>query len=116
MLNWFPGHMAAAKREIAQAMPKVDLAVEVLDARIPQLARNDALADLSGLEALSAVSGDLSLTRSPALASVEQLVSLDYVGGRLSIFGNTALGDAAAWAMAGQIHTVVGDTSISGNQ
>ena len=33
MLNWFPGHMNTARREIRKAMSKIDLVIEVLDAR-----------------------------------------------------------------------------------
>jgi ribosome biogenesis GTPase A len=48
MLNWFPGHMAAARREIADAMPKIDLVIEVLDARIPFSSENPLVAELRG--------------------------------------------------------------------
>ncbi len=42
-LQWFPGHMAKALREIREALPKVDLIIEVLDARIPFSSENPAL-------------------------------------------------------------------------
>lgn len=48
MLNWFPGHMAAARREILAAMPKIDLVIEVLDARIPFSSENPLVAELRG--------------------------------------------------------------------
>lgn len=48
MLNWFPGHMAAAKREISSAMPKIDLVIEVLDARIPFSSENPLVSQLRG--------------------------------------------------------------------
>jgi ribosome biogenesis GTPase A len=48
MINWFPGHMNTAKREIAKAMPKVDLVIEVLDARLPYSSENPLVADLRG--------------------------------------------------------------------
>lgn len=48
MLNWFPGHMAAARREILKAMPKIDLVIEVLDARIPFSSENPLVAELRG--------------------------------------------------------------------
>lgn len=34
-INWFPGHMHKARKEIKKFMPQVDLIIEVLDARIP---------------------------------------------------------------------------------
>lgn len=34
-IQWYPGHMHKARKEIEEAMPQVDLVIEVLDARIP---------------------------------------------------------------------------------
>ncbi len=39
-INWFPGHMATAKKEIRRAMPDVDFILEILDARIPFSSEN----------------------------------------------------------------------------
>ena len=39
-INWFPGHMNKAKKQIQEAMPDIDLVVEVLDARIPYSSTN----------------------------------------------------------------------------
>lgn len=48
-INWFPGHMARAKRQIAENIKKVDAVVEVADARIPFSSRNpDILEIISG--------------------------------------------------------------------
>ena len=47
-INWFPGHMNKARKEIAKAMPKVSLIFEVLDARIPFSGENPLVADLRG--------------------------------------------------------------------
>ncbi|MBR4502431.1 MAG: ribosome biogenesis GTPase YlqF [Clostridia bacterium] len=43
-INWYPGHMAKAKRELQEQLKKVDVVVEVLDARIPHSSRNPDLA------------------------------------------------------------------------
>lgn len=45
-LQWFPGHMAKARRELAALMSSVDLVIEVLDARMPQSSRNPLVAEL----------------------------------------------------------------------
>jgi hypothetical protein len=37
-IQWFPGHMNAARRKAAESMEKVDLVIEVMDARLPQAA------------------------------------------------------------------------------
>ncbi|MDF1654491.1 MAG: ribosome biogenesis GTPase YlqF [Coxiellaceae bacterium] len=39
-LNWFPGHMAKARREISEKMSSMDLIIEILDARIPSSSEN----------------------------------------------------------------------------
>ncbi|HEY0710262.1 MAG TPA: ribosome biogenesis GTPase YlqF [Polyangia bacterium] len=35
-IRWYPGHMATARKEAAETMGKVDLVIEVLDARVPR--------------------------------------------------------------------------------
>ena len=47
-INWFPGHMNKARRELAAAMKQVDVVIEVLDARLPWSSRNPMLAKLRG--------------------------------------------------------------------
>ncbi|MFR6026331.1 MAG: hypothetical protein ACLUMK_07295 [Christensenellales bacterium] len=34
-INWYPGHMARAKRALADQLSRVDVVVELCDARIP---------------------------------------------------------------------------------
>ena len=45
-VNWFPGHMARALREIKERLSQVDLVIETCDARIPLASRNPALAEI----------------------------------------------------------------------
>ncbi len=40
VIQWYPGHMAKANRELKKALPKIDLVIELLDARIPLASRN----------------------------------------------------------------------------
>lgn len=47
-IQWYPGHMYKAGREIREALPQVDLMIEVLDARIPFSSENPMLANLRG--------------------------------------------------------------------
>ncbi len=47
-IQWYPGHMHKAKKQIAATLPKVDLVIEVLDARIPFSSENPMLAKLRG--------------------------------------------------------------------
>lgn len=45
-INWYPGHMAKAKREIAEDMKLIDVVAEILDARIPKSSQNP---DIQGI-------------------------------------------------------------------
>jgi len=47
-IEWFPGHMAKAKRQIAEVMPQTDIVIEVLDARLPVSSSNPLLDKLRG--------------------------------------------------------------------
>lgn len=47
-IEWYPGHMAKAKRQIAEVMPKIDVVIEVLDARLPMSSANPVLEKLRG--------------------------------------------------------------------
>jgi ribosome biogenesis GTPase A len=48
MINWFPGHMHKARKEIAEVMPQVDVIIEVIDARIPFSSENPLVPGLRG--------------------------------------------------------------------
>lgn len=39
-IQWFPGHMHKARKEIQKVLPQIDLIIEVLDARIPFSSEN----------------------------------------------------------------------------
>ena len=42
-INWYPGHMAKAKRLLADQLGRVDVVVELCDARLPHSSRNPDL-------------------------------------------------------------------------
>ena len=46
IIQWFPGHMAKAKREILEDLKSVDIAIELCDARIPVSSRNPQIKGL----------------------------------------------------------------------
>ena len=52
-IQWYPGHMHKAQKEIKQALPGVDLIIEVVDARIPFSSANPVIADLSKTKGLN---------------------------------------------------------------
>ena len=39
-IQWFPGHMAKTRRQMAECLPDVDIVLELVDARIPAASRN----------------------------------------------------------------------------
>jgi ribosome biogenesis GTPase A len=47
-VQWYPGHMNKARREIEEVMTQVDIVIEVLDARIPDSSQNPMLNTLRG--------------------------------------------------------------------
>ena len=46
MIQWFPGHMAKARKEIEEKLRLVDIVYELIDARIPLSSRNPMIADI----------------------------------------------------------------------
>ena len=47
-INWYPGHMAKAKRLLTEQLRRVDLVIELCDARLPYSSRNPDLDQLAG--------------------------------------------------------------------
>ena len=47
-IQWYPGHMAKTRRQLQEQLKRVDLLIEVCDARIPQSSRNPELESLAG--------------------------------------------------------------------
>ena len=46
-INWYPGHMARARRRLSEQLGRVDVVVELCDARIPRASRNPDLDELT---------------------------------------------------------------------
>ena len=47
-LQWYPGHMTKARRELVLLLPRQHFVIEVLDARLPLSSQNPMLAELRG--------------------------------------------------------------------
>lgn len=45
-IQWYPGHMAKAKRQVNEQLKKVDVVFELVDARIPYSSRNPMIDDV----------------------------------------------------------------------
>lgn len=48
IIDWYPGHMKKARAQILEVLPKIDLVLEVLDARLPYSSANPLLERLRG--------------------------------------------------------------------
>lgn len=46
-IQWFPGHMAKAKREAQEKLKVIDVVIELVDARIPLSSRNPVIDELA---------------------------------------------------------------------
>ena len=46
-INWYPGHMAKARRQMEEQLKLVDIVIELRDARIPEASANPILKELS---------------------------------------------------------------------
>ncbi|WP_442600966.1 ribosome biogenesis GTPase YlqF [Paenibacillus sp. KN14-4R] len=45
-IQWFPGHMTRARRQIQEKLKLIDVVIELLDARIPQSSRNPMIDEI----------------------------------------------------------------------
>ncbi len=45
-IQWYPGHMTKARRELAESIPKHDVVIEILDARAPHASENPLVTEL----------------------------------------------------------------------
>ncbi|MFP4973941.1 ribosome biogenesis GTPase YlqF [Paenibacillus sp. CN-4] len=45
-IQWFPGHMTKARRQIEEKLKLIDVAIELLDARLPISSRNPMIDDI----------------------------------------------------------------------
>lgn len=47
-IQWYPGHMAKAKREVQEKLKLVDFVIELVDARTPVSSQNPMLQEILG--------------------------------------------------------------------
>lgn len=47
-IQWFPGHMAKARREITEKLKFIDIVFELVDARVPMSSRNPMIDEIVG--------------------------------------------------------------------
>jgi ribosome biogenesis GTPase A len=47
-IQWFPGHMAKARREVTEKLKLIDVVIELVDARLPLSSRNPMMDEIVG--------------------------------------------------------------------
>jgi len=47
-IQWYPGHMAAALRQLERFLPLIDVVIEVVDARVPRSGMSTVLTKIAG--------------------------------------------------------------------
>ncbi len=48
LINWYPGHMHKAQKDVRKLMPSIDIVIEVCDARLPYSSANPMLEQIRG--------------------------------------------------------------------
>ncbi len=46
VIQWFPGHMAKARRQVTEKLKLIDVVIELVDARLPQSSRNPMIDEI----------------------------------------------------------------------
>ncbi|QGG48138.1 ribosome biogenesis GTPase YlqF [Heliorestis convoluta] len=65
-IQWYPGHMTKARRQVTADLAKVDVVMELLDARIPLSSRNPDIDKLIGTKARIVLLNKADLANSSA--------------------------------------------------
>lgn len=61
-INWYPGHMAKARRDLEEQLRRADVVIELVDARIPASSRNPVLKKLTARKKRILVLGKADLS------------------------------------------------------
>jgi len=73
-INWFPGHMHKAQKEIKEILPQIDVVIEVCDARLPFSSENPMITEIRGNKPLIKI-----LNKSDLADPVKTKEWLDYL-------------------------------------
>jgi hypothetical protein len=76
---------------------------------------NPALLDLDGLGMLSSIEYTLRIARNDALVDVSGVETISEIGGDVTIEDNTSLPTEDAWALVAAIETIGGSVTVTGN-
>ena len=88
-IQWFPGHMTKAIREIGESLAMVDIAIELCDARIPVSSRNPNIEKIIGGKPYITLMNKSSLADPNAIARWKEYFALQ---GKTVIFTDCVTG------------------------
>ncbi len=74
MIQWFPGHMVKARREIEENLKLVDVVIMLLDARAPMACRNPELEKMIRQKSLILVLNKIDLAESASTARSKKML------------------------------------------
>ena len=79
-IQWFPGHMSKARRQVQENLKYVDFVIELVDARLPMSSRNPMLSQIIGDKPRIVALNKVDLADSAAVTSwIEYFEGLGYV-------------------------------------
>ncbi len=92
-IQWYPGHMTKARRELAALIPSQDVIIEVLDARLPAASANPVVTELREHKPCIKVLTKSDLANPEATAAwlrhLEQIEAGSAAAGRVVAFAST---------------------------
>ena len=67
VIQWYPGHMFKAKKEIISQLKNIDLVIEIIDSRVPISSHNEMLDELTNNKEKLLVFSKMDLVNKPEL-------------------------------------------------
>jgi ribosome biogenesis GTPase A len=112
-INWFPGHMHKAQKEIKEILPQIDVVIEVCDARLPFSSENPMITEIRGDKPLIKI-----LNKSDLADPIQTKVWLDYLEAQQNVkaIALTTDNPSVAKTLPGLIKKLVPNKDAEGKQ
>lgn len=112
-INWFPGHMHKAQKEIKEILPQIDVVIEVCDARLPFSSENPMITEIRGDKPLIKI-----LNKSDLADEQKTKVWLDFLESQHNVkaIALTTENSAVAKSIPGLIKKLVPNKDEEGKQ
>jgi len=112
-INWFPGHMHKAQKEIKEILPQIDVVIEVCDARLPFSSENPMITEIRGDKPLIKI-----LNKSDLADPQATQIWLDYLDAQHNVkaIALTTLNPAIAKTLPSIIKNLIPNKDETGKQ